>query len=298
MANKFHRLATQGELHRPERTGVGNPNRLTLDFLENGQYYQDVTTGAVYRFNIPYGDTNTANGSWELLIAYDRSLGSITNIGASLTGSIVGITTEEISSDSATDLVSSIPAYMYTQLREGEDIRVIDSSNISNYASFTINSDVNAGIVNVEVQEMYLSTPLPAQSSITVEGAIYTAYNSMDPTKIQLGVERRDLGDSIGTLSANITNGTAGVTTIELKDIDPTVNIEDNQKLILKNRAGNYDILTANGAQNLESSTGTVTVDSFIPVYDYLVDQAFLYEPSYGSSSRLTLTANSISFAY
>ena len=295
MANKFHRLATQGELHRPERTGVGNPNRLTLDFLEDGQYYQDVTTGAVYRFNIPYGDTNTANGSWELLIAYDRSLGSITNIGASLTGSIVGITTEEISSDSATDLVSSIPAYMYTQLREGEDIRVIDSSNISNYASFTINSDVNAGIVNVEVQEMYLSTPLPAQSSITVEGAIYTAYNSMDPTKIQLGVERRDLGDSIGTLSANITNGTAGVTTIELKDIDPTVNIEDNQKLILKNRAGNYDILTANGAQNLESNTGTVTVDSFIPVYDYLVDQAFLYEPSYGSSSRLTLAANSIS---
>ena len=155
MANKKHRLATQGELHRPERSGVGNPNRLTLDYLENGQYYQDVSTGAVYRFHIPEGDTNTANGSWELLIAYDRDLASITNIGASLTGSVVGITTAEISSNNATDLVSSIPAYMYTQLREGEDIRVIDSSNIANFAAFTINSDVNAGIVNVEVQEMY-----------------------------------------------------------------------------------------------------------------------------------------------
>lgn len=295
MANQKHRLATQGELHRPERTGIGNPNRLTLDFLENGQYYQDVTTGAVYRFHIPEGDTNTANGSWELLIAYDRDLASITNIGASLTGSIVGITTEEISSDNATDFVSSIPAYMYTQLREGEDIRVIDSSNIANFASFTINSDVNAGIVNVEVQEMFLANPLPAQSSITVEGAIYTAYNSMDPTKIQLGVERRDLGDSIGTVSSNINSGTIGVTTIDLKDIDPTVSLEDNQKLVLKNRAGEFDIITANGAQNLEANTGTITVDSFTAVNDYFIDQAYLYEPSYGSSSRITLTSNSIS---
>lgn len=74
MSNQFHRLLTQQELHRPELSGVGDPNEITRittdegsfeippkasqnvstsDFIfnpEDGLYYQDVSTGDIYRY--------------------------------------------------------------------------------------------------------------------------------------------------------------------------------------------------------------------------------------------------------
>jgi len=74
MSNQFHRLLTQQELHRPELSGVGDPNEITRigtdeasfeippeasenistdNFIfnpEDGLYYQDVSTGDIYRY--------------------------------------------------------------------------------------------------------------------------------------------------------------------------------------------------------------------------------------------------------
>lgn len=294
--SRFHYLQAEGSLHRPERTGKGNPNEKTFDNLLDGQYYQDTLTGSVYRFFMDEGETNTANGEWELLIGYDRETGSLTNFGVTLASNKIGETTSVIGRSDANPIgtITSVPAYTYVQIRAGEDIRITDIEDSSKSISLTVSQDTNAGEVSVPVQEETTVFSFGVGSIISLEASIFSAYTSADPTKIQQGVERRDLADSIGTLSSNILDSATGITSIALKDIDPPVLLEDNEKLVIKNQGGDFDIIVVNGNQTLSSTTGSITVDSFNPTADYIIDRSFVYEPSYYAGSRITQTANGV----
>ena len=133
MADKQHRLAIQGELHRPERTGQGDPNDLSFAYLEDGQYYQDTDTGSLWRYD-------EADSAWYLLLDYDKESQKLKNVNTlNAFQNNVGKTTASIGATGGNvGTVTSIPAYTYAQLREGEEIVVIDSSNDLNYIFFTV----------------------------------------------------------------------------------------------------------------------------------------------------------------
>jgi len=180
------------------------------------------------------------------------------------------------------------------QIRAGEDLRIVDANDTGKEISVTVSQDTNAGEVSIPVQEVKTQKTFQIGSDIIVEGSLFTAYNSVDPTKVQLGVERKDAADSIGLLGIAISNTATSVTTVSLQQIDFPVVLKDNQRLIIKNRRGENQVLTVNGDQTFSSLTGTLLVDAFNSNHIYESTTTVIYEPAYESSSRITLLNDSI----
>jgi hypothetical protein len=120
----------------------------------------------------------------------------------------------------------------------------------------------------------------------------------VDPSRIQLAVLGARGGDGIGVLTQDVGEGTTSQ--LNLKNIDETVNIKDNQSLILLNKFGDVKQATANGAQTLSAGTGTLNINSITiasgePIFE--ADTSVVKEPSYASSSRITVAEGDITLA-
>lgn len=283
--SRFHRLQSQNQLHRPERTGVGDPNSLVLTDPLDGQYFQDTSTGSVYRY-----DAGTSN--WELLVQYDRATGRIVNVNqATFTRTNrIGRLTSAITSSP----VTSVNARLITAVQKGEDIKIVSSADETAVISLTVTADTGSGDVAIPVQSTITDFDFPANSVIIVEDGLRNVYTSVDPNKLQNRIEVEHTASSIGGLLSDILIGDTGVTSISLIDIDPIVRLADGKRLIITDKSGNSQVVIVDGDQVLSENQGSVTVQAFDPIYDYEVTRSFLYEPSYEATSRITQTESSI----
>jgi len=283
--SRFHRLQSQNQLHRPERTGVGDPNSLVLTDPLDGQYFQDTSTGSVYRY-----DAGTSN--WELLLQYDRVTGRIVNVNqATFTRTNrIGRLTSAITSSP----VTSVNARLITAVQRGEDIKIVSSADETAIISLTVTADTGSGDVTIPVQSTITDFDFPANSVIIVEDGLRNVYTSVDPNRIQSRIDVEHAASSIGGLLSDILIGDTGVTSISLIDIDPIVRLADGKRLIITDKSGNSQVVIVDGDQILSEKQGSVTVQAFDPIYDYEVGRSFLYEPSYEATSRITQTESSI----
>lgn len=308
MADKIHRLAVEGELHRPERTGQGDPNEISFSFLEDGQYYQDTSTGSLWRF-----DEN--DDAWYLLIDYDKQAQEIRNVNTlNAFQNNVGETTEDIGAvDANVGTITSIPAYTYAQLREGEEIVVIDSNDDLNYIFFTVSADTNAGEVSIPVQSETTTKMIPAGAYIQMDASIIQSYFSVDPTKLEISFDGEREATSYGKINETIIAAGTTKTFLQLSksgvSVSEPLDFKDGQTLFLQRRTGENQLITVNGDQTFTSGFYTLNVNSFVTDFNMgSVDftlVTYLSEPAYKSSSRLTLAeglielnASNISDAY
>jgi len=201
--------------------------------------------------------------------------------------------------------VTEIKANLYAQLTEGEEITVYSPAT-GDVAKLTINDDGNEDItsygpgenITIDIQDDKIRPVFPAGSLIFGEEGFRESSIKVDPSRIQLNVLGGRGGDGIGTLATTV--GVGSTSQLSLKNIDETVNIKDNQSLILLNKFGDVKKLTANGAQTLSAGTDTLNIDSITiasgePTFES--DTAIVKEPSYSTSSRITVQDDSITSA-
>jgi hypothetical protein len=208
MANQTHRLLVDGELHRPERSGFGNPNNLELTNVENGQYFQDETTGSIYRYN---GDSDI----WELLVGYDRDNQRITNIGAqTVDGKIGELTVGAGVAPPAAEtegefevtgqknvIVTQLTANLFVPVATGDELKLIsvEDESVERYVTVVEGAE-SGGEVVIDIQDDLFRQYFPIGSHIILDGAQFEAKFSVDPSRIVLNVnEERELSE-FGTL--------------------------------------------------------------------------------------------------
>jgi len=202
-------------------------------------------------------------------------------------------------------LVTQITTNLFTELLEGQEITVV-SPNLRDSVKLTINNDGVGELstfgpgedIVLDVQDDFVKPFLPAGSLIFSEEGFKESSIKVDPSRIQLNVLGARGGDGIGTLVNAVGVGTT--TQLSLKDIDEAVSLADNQSMILTNKFGDTKKFTVNGAQTLTTGTDTLNVDSIViasgePTFD--ADSSFVKEPSYSSSSRITVAEGNISLA-
>jgi len=131
----------------------------------------------------------------------------------------------------------------------------------------------------------------PEGTYVVLSGSQIQSYFFMDPTTVQLGVQGKYTGESIGRISADVTGTT---TSISLDEISEDVDLLNGQKLLLINQKGQNELVTVDGDQTLTTSTGTLTIQSQALNYEYEAENAWIEEPSYKLSSRITVEADRI----
>jgi len=192
MANQFHSRLKESELHRPERTGSGNPNGLALSGVRDGQYYQDVVTGSLYRYNL-------SRDHWDLLIDYDAdnevilnslsqasvtSGGGLTKIGK--INAFIGTEQDNVGLQE----VIRVFADLYVGLNEGAEIIIQDETSPLQTLSLTVEEDINAGEnVTIKVQGDKTSNNFPVGSIILADAKQQEALFSVDPSKVLLQLQ-------------------------------------------------------------------------------------------------------------
>lgn len=293
MANKFHRLLTDAELHRPERVGEGDPNQQSIADLVDGQYYQDTLTGDVWRYVLNQEDE--PNSTWERLLAYDREAGTITNAQQT-----IDIRTSKIGELSAAiaegDGVSGFNAYLYGPISAGEDVTIIDSANSSNTITLTVTGDVNAGDVTVSTQNQYTKYSFPIGSPIELEGSLMKSYAQADPTKIIRSLTLERDNRSFGVVAED-RYALESYSNVVINRPSNAINftLRDNQYLRIYRVNGEGQFIRINGDQTVSSTPFTVSVDAFTADYDYIADKAYIEEPSWQSTTQISQTANTVS---
>jgi len=215
MANQTHRLLVDGEL----RSGAGNPNVLELLNVEDGQYFQDTTTGSVYRYN---GDSE----SWELLVGYDRDNQRITNIGAqTVDGKIgelnvaVGVAPPEAETEGAFEvtgqqsvIVTQLSANLFVPVAEGDELKLVSvqDESVERYVTVVQGAE-SGGEAVIDIQDDLFRQYFPIGSHIILDGAQFEAKFSVDPTRITLKVnEERELSEFGTLVPPNGTSTTIG----------------------------------------------------------------------------------------
>jgi hypothetical protein len=201
--------------------------------------------------------------------------------------------------------VTQITANLSAEVTEGEEITVVDPASL-NSVKLTINNDGNDEIsafgpgenIVLDVQDDTIKPFFPIGSLIFGEEGYRESSIKVDPSRIQLAVLGARGGDGIGVLTQDVGEGTTSQ--LNLKNIDETVNIKDNQSLILLNKFGDVKQATANGAQTLSAGTGTLNINSITiasgePIFE--ADTSVVKEPSYASSSRITVAEGDITLA-
>lgn len=201
--------------------------------------------------------------------------------------------------------VTQITANLSAELTEGQEITVIDPLS-SNAVKLTINNDGDGEIssfgpgegIVLDVQDDIVKPFFPAGSLIFGEEGYRESSIKVDPSRIQLNVLGARGGDGIGNLVTTVGVGTTSQ--LSLKNIDATVTLKDNQALILVNKFGDTKQVTINGDQVLTTGTDTLNIDSITinagePTFE--ADTAIVKEPSYASSSRISVAENNITLA-
>jgi len=291
MGNIRHRRLADGNLHSPERMGRGNPNDLNLDYLVDGQYFQDTLTGSVYRY---YEDGN----EWELILGYNRDSNKITNFTTGFQTRKIGELSAAIGTDDEGSVtITSIPAYIYTQVRLGEEIIITSVDDSERSITLTVSADTNAGEVNIPVQAQITRKLFNAGSSIELDGNLFSAYSSVDPTKVQLAVEREKKENSLGSVANFISQGST-ITSVALVNVSKDIELKNGQSLILVSPNGYPQGITVSGNQTLNSPSDSITIQEITTQHPHFPETegfgSFVYEPGYETFSRITLTENSI----
>lgn len=215
MANQFHSRLTEAELHRPERTGSGDPNTITLTNVRDGQYYQDLNTGSLYRYN-------ESRDNWDLLIEYDSDneiiLNTLSQASVTSGGGLTKI--GEITSAVGTEEdgrglveVDSIFADLFVGISEGSEIILQDENNPLQTLSLTVIDDVNAGEEQtIDVQGDKTDNNFPVGSILFADAKQQEALFSVDPTKVYLGLQ--DTDGTVAALEIDVGNNSASVQTL------------------------------------------------------------------------------------
>jgi len=195
MANQFHSRLKGSELHRPERTGSGDPNTITLTDVRDGQYYQDLNTGSLYRYN-------ESRDNWDLLIEYDAdneiilnslSQASVTS-GGGLTkiGQITSAVGTEEDGKGLVEL-DRIYADLFVGINGGSEIILQDENNPLQTLSLTVIDDVNAGEEQtIDVQGDKTDNNFPVGSILFADAKQQEALFSVDPSKVLLQLQNTD----------------------------------------------------------------------------------------------------------
>ena len=320
MANQIHRLQVDGELHRPERSGFGNPNTLELTFVEDGQYFQDETTGSIYRYN---GDSN----EWELLVGYDRGTQRITNIGAQTVDGKIGELTasagiappdsEEEGTSVATGqqniIVTELTANLYVPVAEGDELKLISSEDqsVERYVT-VVQGAASGGEVTIDIQDDLFRQYFPIGSHIILDGAQFEAKFSVDPTRITLKVnEERELSEFGTLVPPNGTSTTIGENLDvgfegpELEIASTNVSADNPVRVVAGEKIQVYEPFI-DGETRVQEFTvaeeggGTFTSSPFvIPVEETSFTQVFttralVREPAFSSSSRISVLSDEI----
>lgn len=317
MANQTHRLLVDGELHRPERSGFGNPNNLELTNVENGQYFQDETTGSVYRYN---GDSDT----WELLVGYDRDNQRITNIGAqTVDGKIgeltvgAGVAPPAAEVEGAFEvtgqknvIVTQLSANLFVPVETGDEIKLISVENesVERYVTVVEGAE-SGGEVTIDIQDDLFRQYFPIGSHIILDGAQFEAKFSVDPSRIVLKVnEERELSE-FGTLvppdgaftevGENLETGPQLQVASTNVSADNPVRVAKGEKIQVyepfidgETRVQEFTV-SADGVSTFTSSP------FFIPVEETTFTQIFttkalVREPAFSSSSRISVLSDEI----
>jgi len=296
MSNQFHRRLTDGELHRPERSGEGNPNDQSLFQPEDGQYYQDTLTGSVWRYRL-------SEDTWELLIEYDRTTGEIVNISSeaaqnyNVQTSKVGELKTGIVKDA---LVTSISAYLYTQVRKGEEIELINKLNPEQSITFTVSSTTPGGDVDIAVQANRSPYAFAAGTPIYFDAALFNTYQSSDPTRILRAIEEDRYASVLGVVDTAIGDGSATtVISISPKTTSGYDILEDGQLLrlyFISPRAGGASqLVTVDGDQTISGVSYDIQVQSFTPQITFPAAYSYVETSSIYSMTRIIQTSNTVS---
>jgi hypothetical protein len=198
--------------------------------------------------------------------------------------------------------ITSFTANLSAQIRAGEDFVLVDKENERPFfVNVVADPDTGAEEYNtgenrvVYVEDQFIKNALPVGSPVILAGGLLESYFTVDPTKLQIAVTDERRGDGIGTIESTLDSGT--YTSIELYEIDQEVQLLDSTTLILVNNAGKTRKVTVNGDQTLSAGSDILTVDSFTIATgepDFPKDVSIIKEPSYSSSSRISLTDSSI----
>ena len=286
MSNKFHRKLSDGELHRPERTGEGDPNEQSLFQVEDGQYYQDTLTGDIWRYVL-------SSDAWELLLDYDRQNNLITNAQQRY-----DIKTQQIgelrSNIDAGSTVTSVDAYLFTQVRQGEDITVYQSGNTDNAISFTVTTDNEGGETTIAVESETAAYDFLVGDPIKLDAGLLSAYQSADPTKIYSSISEERDRISLGLLSGTIAKNSSVSSITITRKTSQTLRLRDSQFLYIYKNDGIGQFFQVDGEQTLNGFDVTVVVSAFTALYDYNDLGAFIVEPAWASTTQITQTANTV----
>lgn len=296
MSNKFHRLLGEGELHRPERTGEGDPNNLSIFSPQDGQYYQDTATGNLWRYR-------ASEDEWELLIEYNRATGEIVNISSeaaqnyNLQTSKVGELKTAINKD---QVVTSVFAYLYTQVRKGEEIELINPLNPEQSVTFTVLTTTSGGDVEIVVQPNRSPYAFAAETPIYFDAALFNTYQSSDPTRILRAIEEDRYASVLGVVDSTISDSVStNVISISPKTTSGYDILEDGQLLRLYSispRAGGASqLVTVDGDQAVTGVSYDIQVQSFTPQITFPAAYSYVETPSIYSTTRIIQTSNTVS---
>jgi hypothetical protein len=201
--------------------------------------------------------------------------------------------------------VTEITANLFVELIEGQEITVFNQRT-AEAIKLTINQVDDDQLTTfgpgenivIDVQDDSTKSFFPAGSLIFAEEGFKESSIKVDPSRIQLAVIGARGGDGIGVLTADVGEGTT--TQISLNRIDDTVTLKDDQALILTNKFGDVKQFTVDGVQVLSTPSDTINVNDIViaegePIFE--AGTATVKEPSYSTSSRITVQEDSITSA-
>jgi len=211
------------------------------------------------------------------------------------------------------EVVTEIYVQSAVRLVEGNDYDIATIDRISQEPTFYRIRPTQSfeGVGNVQIQEQRITCNIG--DSIIIPGTTLQAYTEWRPDRIISTVQTEREGTSMGLLlTERLTS--SSYTTLPLRRIPETFNVKNGQKIYIYymprgGADGGRNIgeaITVNGDQTITPSgvnrTGTITIQSWTPQNDYLVEDpetldiidVFILERSLDQSSRITLQTNRI----
>lgn len=314
------RIVTSYEL------GTGNPT----DFIEARFKKQNDTTftsfgtveasaGSVWLYNVEEGDTyiiqiraRAGNKTSDWVEANPHEAGANITLPPRERLKAIGELKEDVSSE-----VTEIAVELDVVIRSGYEYWIVNESELSLNDRFAgiyailpeevggETTEYGPGLLDgntaskLQIDSQYINAP---SGSLIFKAPSQEELNQVFNEEVITGVVRVQKEGDIGVLNEEIgSNGTppgTAKTTIALKEIPATIELEDNQTLQIYTDAGLIEGMVVNGDQTLTAGTGTVTIDSKTFSNYYANGGAKVREPAYSVGSRLTqniyATSNSL----
>ncbi|MDR9419462.1 hypothetical protein [Gracilimonas sp.] len=209
----------------------------------------------------------------------------------------IGELTEEVVNSS----VTQIEVELDVVIRSGFDYWIINENELSRedrYAGIYAFSPVEVGgeeteygpgRLTLDIAEQLINAP---SGSLIVKAPGQEEVNQIFNEEVITGVVRVQKEGGIGVLNEEIGSGGtppgSPKTTVAVKEIPTTIELEDNQLLQIYTEKGLIEGMVVDGDQTLTAGTGTITIDSKTFGNYYSNGGAKIREPGYSVGSRLT----------